>query len=85
VTANQVLLHKAAASHEVAAFLLFGLAPKMQPLLVVHCKNGDVTAFHYEEVNNMLLNEFLKEHQKVEELQAIVAQQQKGIDVLTAS
>ena len=32
----------------------------------------------------MLLNEFLKEHKKVEESQAIVAQQQKGMDVLSA-
>jgi uncharacterized coiled-coil protein SlyX len=39
----------------------------------------------------MLLNEFLKEHQKVEtqqatiaELKSTVAQQQKGMDVLTA-
>ena len=52
--------------------------------LVVHGKNGDVTAVHYEQINNMLHNEFLKEHKKVEELQAIVAQQQKGMDVLTA-
>ena len=29
------------------------------------------------------LNEFLKEHKKVEELQAIVAQQQKGLEILT--
>lgn len=84
MTANQVLLHKAATSHEVAAFLLFGLAPKMDPQLVVHGKNGDVTAVHYEQINNMLINEFLKEHKKVEELQAIVVQQQKGMDVLTA-
>jgi hypothetical protein len=38
----------------------------------------------YEAVNAMLLNEFLKEHKKVEELQATVAQQQKGMEVLTA-
>ena len=56
----------------------------MDPQLVVHGKNGDVTAVHYEQINNMLLNEFLKEHKKVEELQAIVVQQQKGMDVLTA-
>ena len=41
-------------------------------------------------VNAMLLNEFLKEHKKVEEQQAtvaelksMVAQQQKGMEVLT--
>jgi uncharacterized coiled-coil protein SlyX len=32
----------------------------------------------------LLLNEFLKEHKKVEQLQATVAQQQKGMEVLTA-
>jgi septal ring factor EnvC (AmiA/AmiB activator) len=46
---------------------------------------------HYEQINNMLLNEFLKEHKKVEEqhasiaqLKSTVAQQQKGMEVLTA-
>ena len=42
----------------------------------------------YDAVNAMLLNEFLKEHRKVEELkkdfQATVAQQQKEIQALTA-
>jgi len=38
----------------------------------------------YEQVNAMLLNEFLKDHKKVEELQVTVAQQQKGMEVLTA-
>ena len=32
----------------------------------------------------MLLNEFLKEHRKVQELEAIVAGQQKQIEALTA-
>ncbi len=57
---------------------------EVDPQLVVHGKSGDVTAVHYEQINNMLLNEFLKEHKKVEELQATVAQQQKGMEVLTA-
>jgi hypothetical protein len=38
----------------------------------------------YEQVNAMLLNEFLKEHKKVQNLEATVAQQQKGMEVLTA-
>jgi phage shock protein A len=42
----------------------------------------------YEQVNAMLLNEFLKEHRKVEDLkkdfQAAVAQQHKQIETLTA-
>ena len=62
----------------------------MDPQLVVHV-NGEVTAVHYEQISNMLLNEFLKEHKKVEEQQAniaelksTVAQQRKGMEVLTA-
>ena len=38
----------------------------------------------YEQVNAMLLNEFLKEHRKVEELEANTARQQKQIEALTA-
>ena len=33
----------------------------------------------------MLLNEFLKEHRKVQELKGTVAQQQKQIEALTAT
>ena len=63
---------------------------EVDPQLVVHGKDGEVTAVHYEQINNMLLNEFLKEHKKVEEqlehaeLKSTVAQQQKGMEVLTA-
>ena len=38
----------------------------MDPQLVVHGKNGEIMTVHYEQINNMLLNEFLKEHKKVE-------------------
>jgi len=34
----------------------------------------------YEQINAMLLNEFLKEHKKLEALETTVAQQQKGIE-----
>jgi len=64
---------------------------EVDPQLVVHGRDGEIMAVHYEQINNMLLNEFLKEHKKVEAQQAIiaelkstVAQQQKGMDVLTA-
>jgi hypothetical protein len=36
-------------------------------------------------VNAMLLNEFLKEHRKVQELEAAIAQQQKEIRAFAAS
>jgi hypothetical protein len=42
-------------------------------------------AVRYEAVNAILLNEFLKEHQKVEEQGATIAQQQKQIEALTAT
>jgi hypothetical protein len=56
---------------------------EVDPQLVVNGKNRDVTAVHSEQINNMLLNEFLKDHKKVEELTVAVAQQQKGMEVLT--
>ena len=39
----------------------------------------------YDAVNTMLLNEFLKEHRKVEEQGAMIAKQQKQIEALTAT
>jgi uncharacterized coiled-coil protein SlyX len=39
----------------------------------------------YEAVNAMLLNEFLKEHRKVQELEANAARQQREIKALTAA
>jgi uncharacterized coiled-coil protein SlyX len=71
---------------------------EVDPQLVVRGRDGEIMAVHYEQINNMLLNEFLKEHKKVEEQRtnitqlnskmaeqaAIIAQQQKGMEVLTA-
>jgi len=44
--------------------------------LVDRDADGKVYTVRYDAVNAMLLNEFLKEHQKVQELTAIVAKQQ---------
>jgi len=64
---------------------------KVAPDLVFVDNNGTVQTVRFEQVGAMLLNEFLKEHQKVEaqeatiaELKSTVAQQQKGMEVLTA-
>ena len=57
---------------------------EVAPDLVIRDKEGKPFSVHYQGVNAMLLNEFIKEHKKVEELQATVAQQQKGMEVLTA-
>jgi hypothetical protein len=40
--------------------------------LVVHDEKGEIYTVRYEAVNAMLLNEFLKEHKKVEDLEGIV-------------
>ena len=45
---------------------------KVNPDLVVRDADGKVNTVRYEAVNAMLLNEFLKEHQKVEEQQAMM-------------
>jgi len=71
---------------------------EVNPDLVVLDPDGKPFTVRYDAVNAMLLNEFLKEHKKVEEQQtniaqlnsevasqaAIIAQQQKGMEVLTA-
>jgi len=71
---------------------------EVNPDLVVRDADGKPFTVRYEAVNAMLLNEFLKEHKKVEEQQtnitqlnskmanqaAIIVQQQKGMEALTA-
>src|SRR5204863_628745 len=51
----------------------------VNPDLVVRDENAEIYTVRYEAVNAMLLNEFLKEHRKVEEQGAMIAQQQKQI------
>jgi uncharacterized coiled-coil protein SlyX len=51
---------------------------KVNPDLVTRDAKGEIYTVRYEAVNAMLLNEFLKEHYKVEALEATVAQQQKS-------
>jgi len=45
---------------------------KVNPDLVVRNRNGEIYSVRYDQVNAMLLNEFLKEHRKVEKLEATV-------------
>ena len=42
---------------------------QVNPQLVVRGKDGQVNTVRYEQINAMLLNEFLKEHKKVEQLE----------------
>ena len=52
--------------------------------LTVCNKDGQIESVRYNAINAMLLNEFLKEHRKVEKLEATVAQQQKDIAAAVA-
>jgi hypothetical protein len=61
---------------------------KVNPDLVVRDKEGKPYSVRYDQVNAMLLNEFLKEHRKVaqltEDFESKLAEQQKQIEALTA-
>ncbi len=57
---------------------------KVNPDLVVRDKEGNPYSVRYDQVNAMLLNEFLKEHRKNEEQEATIARQQKQIEAITA-
>ena len=81
---------------EIAQFgLIAEEVEKVNPDLVVRDKDGKAYSVRYEQVNAMLLNEFLKEHRKVEEqvakitelkrdFQMVNARQEKEIQVLSA-
>ena len=69
---------------------------KVNPDLVVRDKEGKPYSVRYDQVNAMLLNEFLKEHKTVQEqgaiitrqrkdFEAAIAQQQREIEALTAT
>jgi len=76
--------------------LAFGLVAEdvanVNPALVAPNAHGQPESVHYEMVNAMLLNEFLKEHKafveqqhKVQEQGATIARLEKQIDALTAT
>ncbi len=53
---------------------------KVNSDLVVRDKEGKPYSVRYDQVNAMLLNEFLKEHRKNEEQEATIAQQRKDFE-----
>ena len=64
---------------------------KVNPALIVRDKEGKPYSVRYDQVNAMLLNEFLKEHRKneqqeskIEEQEAKIARQEQQIEALTA-
>ena len=56
----------------------------MNPNLVVRDKDGEIYTVRYDAVNAMLLNEFLKEHRKVEQLEKQVAALSAGLQKVIA-
>ena len=52
---------------------------KANPALVVRDQEGKPYSVRYDQVNAMLLNEFLKEHRTVQELKSTVAKQEATI------
>ena len=81
--------------YDATQTLAFGLiaeeVAEVYPDLVGRNREGKPESVRYEQINAMLLNEFLKEHRKNEEQQATitelkstVAQQQKGFQAVAA-
>jgi trimeric autotransporter adhesin len=68
--------------------LCFGLiaeeVEKVSPDLIVRGSDGQVNSVRYDAVNAMLLNEFLKEHQTVQELKKQVAKLTAGLQKVSA-
>src|SRR5215468_8708909 len=56
---------------------------KVDPQLVSR-RDGEIMSVHYEQINSMLLNEFLKEHKKVEEQQASISQLKREMQTMLA-
>jgi hypothetical protein len=78
--------------YDATQTLAFGLiaeeVAEVYPDLVGRNPEGQPESVRYEQINAMLLNEFLKEHRKVEQLtkdfESKLVEQQKQIETLTA-
>jgi trimeric autotransporter adhesin len=57
---------------------------EIDPKLAIRDGKGQIESVRYMAIYNMLLNEFIKEHRKVEELETTVAQQQKDFQTTIA-
>jgi hypothetical protein len=70
--------------YDATQTLAFGLiaeeVAQVYPDLVGRNAAGQPESVRYDQINAMVLNEFLKEHRKVEELEATLARQQKSFE-----
>jgi hypothetical protein len=57
---------------------------EVNPDLVGRNPKGQPESVRYEQINSMLLNEFLKEHKTVQEQGATIARLEKQVEALTA-
>ena len=57
---------------------------KVNPDLVIRDRKGEIYSVRYEAVNAMLLNEFLKEHRKIEQLEKQVEALTAGLEKVSA-
>lgn len=58
---------------------------KVNPDLVVLAENGEIYTVRYDAVNAMLLNEFLKEHRKIEQQERKLEEQAATITQLESN
>jgi hypothetical protein len=67
---------------------MFGLiaedVAEINPDLVVRNAEGEVDTIRFDSINAMLLNEFLKQHRKVQRMEVNVAQQRKDFEATIA-
>jgi len=70
--------------YDVTQTLAFGLiaedVAQVYPDLVGRNPEGESESVRYEQINAMLLNEFLKEHRKVQEQEAAIMHLKKDFD-----
>jgi hypothetical protein len=72
------------ATQTIAFGLIAEEVAEVNPDLVGRNHQGQPESVRYEQINAMLLNEFLKEHRKNEQQEATIALLQKQIGALTA-
>lgn len=72
---NPVTFHYKNDKEDLTQFgLIAEEVAKVNAGLVVRDQNGEIYSVRYDQVHAMLLNEFLKEHRRVEEQQATIAE-----------
>jgi hypothetical protein len=77
-------LYKSDATNTPRFGLIAEDVAEVSPQLVIADKEGKPLSVRYEDVNVMLLNEFLKEHKKVEEQQASISQLKSEMQTMVA-